>query len=77
MYSIVYSDRKVMMMSLNKAIDHGKEKRKPYIGAKATDCTCRNHGTCKWCEENRRHKFRDKHPADIGTGECSVWEETE
>ena len=25
---------------------------------KALDPTCRNHGSCKWCEENRRHKFR-------------------
>lgn len=52
-------------MSLDKAIDHGKEKRKPYRGPKAVDCTCRNHGTCKWCEENRKHKFRDKHPKEV------------
>lgn len=49
-------------MALDKAIEHGKEKRKPYRGAKAVDCTCRNHGTCKWCMENRKHKFRDRHP---------------
>lgn len=47
-------------MSLDKAIAHGKEKRKPYRGAKAVDATCRNHGSDKWCEENRRHKMRDK-----------------
>lgn len=52
-------------MSLDKAIEHGKEKRKPYRGPKAIDCTCRNHGTCKWCEENRKHKFRDKHPEEV------------
>ena len=46
-------------MSLDKAIEHGKEKRKRYCGAKAIDATCRNHGSDKWCEENRRHKFRD------------------
>lgn len=40
-------------MSLNKAIEHGKEKRKPYAGAKAVDCSCRNHGTCSWCLSNR------------------------
>ena len=51
-------------MSLDKAIEHGKEKRKPYRGAKAIDCTCRNHGTCKWCAENRKHKFRDKKPIE-------------
>ena len=51
-------------MSLDKAIKHGKEKRKPYRGAKAVDSTCRNHGSCKWCESNREHKFRDKHPTE-------------
>jgi hypothetical protein len=45
-------------MSLDKAIEHGKERRKPYRGAKAIDSTCRNHGSCKWCENNRKHKFR-------------------
>ena len=52
-------------MSLDKAIAHGKEHRKPYRGAKAIDPTCRNHGggrkfACPWCVENRTHKFRDK-----------------
>ena len=47
-------------MSLDKAIEHGKEKRKPYRGSKAFDHTCRNHGGCLWCKENRKHKFRDK-----------------
>ncbi len=51
-------------MSLDKAVEHGKEKRKPYRGAKAVDGTCRNHGTCMWCMRNRKHKMRDKHPAD-------------
>ena len=48
-------------MSLDKAITHGKEKRKPYRGSKRIDRSCRNHGGCPWCEENRKHKFRDKH----------------
>lgn len=51
-------------MSLDKAIKHGKEHRKPYTGSKAIDGTCRNHGGCPWCEENRKHKFRDKHPKE-------------
>jgi hypothetical protein len=51
-------------MSLDKAIKHGKEHRKPYKGSKAIDCTCRNHGSCPWCMENRKHKFRDKHPRE-------------
>lgn len=49
-------------MSLDKAIEHGKEKRKPYRGSKSFDYTCRNHGGCDWCRENRQHKFRDKKP---------------
>ncbi len=44
-------------MSLNKAIEYKKEYRKPYYGSKEIDATCRNHGGCPWCEENRRHKF--------------------
>lgn len=53
-----------MEMSLDKAIAHGREHRKPYHGSKAIDRTCRNHGGCPWCEENRKHKFRDKHPEE-------------
>ena len=41
-------------MSLDKAILHGKEKRKPYYGAKAVDPSCRNHGSDSWSETNRR-----------------------
>lgn len=44
-------------MSLDKAIEHGKEKRKPYRRSKRFDRSCRNHGSCTWCMENRLHKF--------------------
>jgi len=43
-------------MSLDKAIHHGKEKRKPYRKAKSIDTSCRNHGRCSWCESNRTHQ---------------------
>lgn len=43
-------------MGLEKAINYGKEKRKPYIRAKAIDHTCRNHGSCQWCKGNRTYK---------------------
>lgn len=43
-------------MSLDKAIKYGKEKRKEYTGAKAVDCTCRNHGSCEWCKRNRLYQ---------------------
>ena len=44
-------------MSLDKAIEHGKEKRKPYYGSKAFDCTCRNHGSCEVCKGNRLYQY--------------------
>lgn len=44
-------------MALDKAILHGKEHRKPYFGSKSIDGTCRNHGSCPWCEENRKYKY--------------------
>lgn len=44
-------------MSLNKSIESGKEHRKPYRGAKAIDSSCRNHGSCKYCRNNRLHKY--------------------
>ena len=40
-------------MSNDKAIESGKEHRRPYRGSKAIDYTCRNHGSCVWCEGNR------------------------
>lgn len=43
-------------MSLDKAIEHGKEKRKPYHKAKSVDKTCRNHGSCPRCKSNRQYQ---------------------
>lgn len=40
-------------MSLDKAIQHNKEHRRPYRGAKAIDATCRNHGSDDWAKANR------------------------
>ena len=45
-------------MSLEKAIKSGKEHRKNYRGAKAIDKSCRNHGSCFHCKNNRLHKFK-------------------
>jgi hypothetical protein len=47
-------------MALDKAIEHGKEKRKQYYGAKAIDGNCRNHGSCNHCKGNRLHKHEKK-----------------
>lgn len=38
---------------LYKAIEFGKEKRKPYYGIKAKNKTCRNHGSDNWAVNNR------------------------
>lgn len=43
-------------MSLDKAIEHGKEHRKQYYGAKAVAYRCRNHGDCLRCKTNRLFK---------------------
>jgi hypothetical protein len=40
-------------MSLDKAIEHNKEKRAPFRKSKRFDRTCRNHGKCPYCEGNR------------------------
>lgn len=45
-------------MSLEKAIAHKKEKRQSYRGAKSFDTSCRNHGSCNYCKNNRTFGFR-------------------
>ena len=51
-------------MSLDKAIKYGKEKRKPYYGARAVDATCRNHGSCPHCQRGRKYKNLKRGLAD-------------
>jgi hypothetical protein len=51
-------------MSLDKSIEHGKEHRKPYHGAKAVDKTCRNHGSCEHCAAGRMHKVLRQMPVE-------------
>ena len=52
-------------MSLDKAIKAGKEHRKPYRRSKAFDTSCRNHGSCNWCRDNRLHKHKRRFVFDI------------
>lgn len=47
-------------MALDKAIESGKEHRKKYRKDKAMDTTCRNHGSCFWCQNNRTIKNTKK-----------------
>ena len=55
-------------MSLDKSIQHGRERRKPYRGAKAVDSTCRNHGSCPWCAKARKIKKERQEPVKEGEG---------
>jgi hypothetical protein len=40
-------------MSLDKAITYKKEKREQYRKSLRFDRSCRNHGSCPYCERNR------------------------
>ena len=42
-------------MSLDKAIESGKEHRKPYYRSKRFDASCRCHGGCGYCLDDRMH----------------------
>lgn len=46
---------------LDKAIEHGKEFRKQYYKkAPSSDKTCRCHGSCPRCYDNKMHKIQKK-----------------
>lgn len=45
-------------MSLEKAILHGKERRKPYTDVRRFVRSCRNHGSCGWCRSDRTRNKR-------------------
>ena len=47
-------------MSLEKAIKHKKEYRKPYRGSAQFDRSCRNHGNCGYCVSNRTYSSNKK-----------------
>lgn len=51
-------------MSLDKAIEHGKEHRKQYGTqgdyGKSVDKHCRNHGDCPYCKGNRLYSTKKR-----------------
>lgn len=50
---------------LGKSRNKKREHRKQYYGSKSFDCTCRNHGGCDWCEENRKYSYiKEQQKAD-------------
>lgn len=59
-------------MSLDKAIKHGKEKRRPYRKSKAVCYACRNHGSCPYCKRGRlfnQRKVNQNATADLKDAE--------
>lgn len=46
-----------------------KNKRKPYRGSKAFDTTCRNHGSCSYCRNNRLHSSKRRYETVKGQEE--------
>jgi hypothetical protein len=59
-------------MSLDKAIQHGKEHRKEWHDSRAFDRTCRNHGDCPSCQMRRQYKNIKRRDAADAT-----WEDLE
>ena len=41
------------VMGFDNVYPNRKDWRKPYRRSKRFDCTCRNHGSCEWCRNNR------------------------
>jgi len=62
-------------MSLDKAIEHGKEHRKPYYRSGKFDLTCRPNGGCPWCKRNRLHKHERAEPI-VESEDLDCWGET-
>ena len=52
-------------MTLDKAIQHGKEHRCEYRGAKSVSKHCRNNNQCSYCRDNRTFKNKVREPLDI------------
>lgn len=44
-------------MGFEKAIEHGKEHRKLYYDSRAFFKSCRNHGACSYCKDNRLYQY--------------------
>lgn len=53
-------------MSFDKNYPNRKDQRKPYRKSKAFDRTCRNHGSCSYCELGRLHTHKKREPIDDG-----------
>lgn len=54
-------------MAFDNQLGKGKDWRKPYYDSRAFDWTCRNHGSCGWCEGARTFASHRRQPADQAT----------
>jgi hypothetical protein len=54
-------------MAFDKNYPNRKDQRKPYRKSKAFDRTCRNHGSCPYCELGRLHTHKRREPIDGAT----------
>jgi hypothetical protein len=54
-------------MSFDKHYPNRKDQRREYMnGSRRFDRTCRNGGSCPWCQASRKHRRR---VADVATKE--------
>ena len=65
------------LMSLDKAIQYGKEKRKPYTGAAFWDSGCRNNNRCSYCRNNRTFTNKRRECQAIEESLDWYWESAE
>ena len=59
-------------MAFDNVYPNRKDHRKQPYGSKATDSTCRNHGSCPWCRLRREYKKKKreaKYDRDSARGE--------
>lgn len=47
-------------MSLDKGIEHGKERRRQYNGSKRFDRSCRTGGNCDRCRDGRQYNGKKR-----------------
>lgn len=62
-------------MSFKRAIYYGKEHRKEFRGAKKVNKSCRCHGGCPYCTDNRLHSTKVR--LDSAEEEMATWRNPE
>ena len=55
-------------MAFDNQLGKGKDRRRPYYDSRQFDWTCRNHGSCGWCEGRRTFKNKRRAPIVIDEG---------